>query len=320
MTTLQAEIEDVFNQFPTYILRDIIEDYEVGITSNKKEELVSGLLEQTWSDEEKEHIVQRLSAVKEEDRPLMRYILTIESESSLSILVESISANPVEFNEDNIPISDGFEIRSEGESILEATEWKVNETEEYIPEIEDVRKTTEYSRTDFVVDLSESRLFVESSNYGKATHVRSVLSENGFDFGDIGHRYLQSGQANDLVREFVRDLRNGETALRSVEVSSVKMWIPDISDVRDVEIGGTADIFSHNDVTYFTDDRDAKIVGLGGHVAYNNASFDFIVGYTLTSGIGRIKVKKNGQKTGNPEIREEVFGELRELYEEYFIA
>lgn len=320
MSTTQAEIVDIFNQFPTYILRDIIEEYELGTTSNKKEELVSGLSERSWSVDEEEQISQRLSAIKEEDRPLMRYILTIDSESDLGNLVDSMSANSVEFSEENIPVDDGFEIRSAGDSVLEATKWKVTEKEEYIPEINDIRKTTEYNRTDFVVNLSESRLFVESSNYGKATHVRSIVSENGFEFGDIGHRYLQSGQANDLVEEFVNSLRSSRTPLNRVEVSSVKVWIPDISDVRDVEIGGTSDIFTHNDVTHFTDGRGAKIVGLGGHVSYNGSSFDFTVGYTLTSGIGRIKVKKNGEKTGNPEVREEVFGELREIYEEYFVA
>ena len=104
----------------------------------------------------------------------------------------------------------------------------------------------------------------------------------------------------------------------------VKLKIKEVSlmlesgDIKKVDLDGRTDILNHEDVRHFIQKRDGRITGVGGEMIYRNTPFEFNVGYT-TDGFGKIRIRKKGERTGNPEITQEAFDFLYEIYKEFFL-
>lgn len=91
----------------------------------------------------------------------------------------------------------------------------------------------------------------------------------------------------------------------------------DEQKIKNVRIGGRTDIFDHDDVQMFIEDRDGRIRYIEGEMKYKDQDFYFKGGYD--SMFGRFSVEKKGQRNGNLAIRDEAYDFLNRLYREYFI-
>jgi|GEM_PF-2160419 len=101
-------------------------------------------------------------------------------------------------------------------------------------------------------------------------------------------------------------------------INSVGIFIEG-GDIKRVDIDGRTDILDHHDVKYFTEKKQGRIVEVSGKMTYKEIDFDFSVGYYIQEGMGKISVKKKGQKTGDLDIISEAYRFLYTLYKEFFI-
>ncbi|AHB67407.1 hypothetical protein HISP_00175 [Haloarcula hispanica N601] len=92
-------------------------------------------------------------------------------------------------------------------------------------------------------------------------------------------------------------------------------------DIEDLSVNGRTDIFNHEEVRRYTNEKDGKIIKIEGEFEYKSAKFDFSISYAKESAVdmGHISVRKKGQRTGDVGIREEAFEFLEELYNHHFI-
>lgn len=92
-------------------------------------------------------------------------------------------------------------------------------------------------------------------------------------------------------------------------------------EIEEINVNGRTDIFEHDEVERYTEDKDGKIIKIGGEFEYGNNRFNFTVGYSKESGVdlGRISVKKQGRRTGDLGAREEAFEFLENIYDDYFV-
>ncbi|RLI81550.1 hypothetical protein DRP04_05830 [Archaeoglobales archaeon] len=88
-------------------------------------------------------------------------------------------------------------------------------------------------------------------------------------------------------------------------------------DLKKVDIDGRTDILNHPDVQHFINNRNGRIIGVGGEMNYRGVSFEFSVGYTV-DGFGRMRIKKKGEKTGDVDINQEAFDFLYRVYKAFF--
>lgn len=104
-----------------------------------------------------------------------------------------------------------------------------------------------------------------------------------------------------------------------VQVDSVKVWIPD-REVQRVRLNGNTDILDNEEVQYFID-RGGKISSVEGNIDFRNIPFNFVVSYATESGVemGRVMVSKKGSTPIDPEVRDDAYTLLEELFEEYFV-
>lgn len=104
--------------------------------------------------------------------------------------------------------------------------------------------------------------------------------------------------------------------IEPIKIDTVKILV-DGAEIKDVRIGGRADIFNHDDVEHFIDDRDGRIVQIEGEFYYKKRFFDFQAGYN--ENLGRLKVRKKGEANGEIDLVYEAYDFLYDLYKEHFI-
>lgn len=101
-----------------------------------------------------------------------------------------------------------------------------------------------------------------------------------------------------------------------LKITTVKIEI-DEPELKDVEIDGRTDIFSHPEVQRFTENHDGRVVQIKGDMEYRGARFQFQAGYYPQ--MGRIKIEKKGRTTGDTQITREAYEFLYDIYREFFI-
>lgn len=168
MPVSQSRLELILSEFPTYILRQIIEEKEIGFKSNQKQDLVDKLAEQGWSDDDVEGLKQRLKRVKEEQAQMSFFVLAINQAPDLRAVEEFLNLNSIERDEEGDVFEGGWEVIEITDRSLVAQKWKVTKDEGYDPFTDS--RTIDETRESITVsiDLDEERVFIETTNYGKA--------------------------------------------------------------------------------------------------------------------------------------------------------
>ena len=203
MTIDRGNLREILRLFPIYQLRMIIKEREVGITSNDPEELIDGLLEDDWDENEFEKIVERLQTIQEEGRPIGYYVLTIDDAAPISVLEQNLLENEAEFDDDGHIEEDGYELHESNENTLQATRWRIDTDREFNFRTGEVETEEKVKPVEFRVDLDEMRIYIDTNQYGKARSVTKKLRSSGFEFGEIGHKNLSADEANNRVKQFV---------------------------------------------------------------------------------------------------------------------
>ena len=101
-----------------------------------------------------------------------------------------------------------------------------------------------------------------------------------------------------------------------LKIKTVKIEV-DEHQIKSVQIGGRTNIFDHEDVRMFTEDRDGRLVSIKGEMKYKGQDFYFQCGYD--DKFGRLTVEKKGKRNGNLAIVEEAYDFLDQIYREHFI-
>lgn len=203
MTVDKEDLREILRLFPIYQVRMIIQERGTGVKSRDQEELIGALVQEVWTHEEYQELIDRLQTIEEEGRPLGYYICTIQQAPKLEHLERELKANEASFNEDGYITEGGYEIHHVSDTELEATRWKIDIEREFNFRTGEVEVDERVKPVDFTVDLDEERVFIDTNQYGKALSVRSKLEKAGFEFGEIGHRNLESDDANQKVKGFV---------------------------------------------------------------------------------------------------------------------
>jgi len=104
-----------------------------------------------------------------------------------------------------------------------------------------------------------------------------------------------------------------------LRIDEVNIYIEGESDIETVDIGGREDIFEHDDVRYFVEEENGKITRLEGEFELGGHLFSFQVGYMTDTGLGRVKVFKQGRGIENEQVVKNAYELVYDLYEKYFV-
>ena len=206
MSVDKENLREILRLFPIYQIRMIIDERGTGVKSRDQEELIDALVEEEWTDEEYQELIDRLQTIQEEGRPLGYYLCQIGEAPEIEEVVQELRRNEAQFNDDGHLLEGGYQIHHTSERELEVTRWKIDIEREFNFRTGEVEKDENVKPVDFRVDLEEERVFIETSQYGKARSVSTKLEDIGFEFEDIGHRNLNHEEANQQVKEFVEAL------------------------------------------------------------------------------------------------------------------
>lgn len=103
---------------------------------------------------------------------------------------------------------------------------------------------------------------------------------------------------------------------RRLKIKKVKIEV-DGQNIKGVKIDGRSNIFDHEDVRMFIEDRDGRLVFLEGEMKYKGQDFYFQCGYDKK--FGRLSVEKKGKRSGNLAILNEAYEFLNDIYRDHFI-
>lgn len=203
MSADKEDLREILRLFPIYQIRMIIKERGIGVKSRDQEELIDALVEEEWTDDEFEELIDRLRTIKEEGRPLGYYICAIENAPEIESLELDLLQSEAQFDDEGHIEEDGYQIHHSSERELEATRWRIDIEREFDFRTGEVETSENVKPVDFTVDLEENRVFIDTNQYGKARSVRSKLEDSGFEFDEIGHRNLGADEANEKVQDFV---------------------------------------------------------------------------------------------------------------------
>lgn len=322
MSVQEGDLRTLLELFPIYELKRMAAQKGLEFKSRKSEDYINKLVEQDWPEKEIQDLRHRLSVLNKEAEPFNRYIFTIDSSLDLQKVRSELSTNAVEYNQNHVPVSGGYELDINGDR-LEGTRWRVSEDKEYNRYIDKIVVTPKISAVHFVLDRELDIMFAETKHYQRAVSVKNDIENLGIELGKIGHRHIPYNFANDLVREFVEDLKEklrerNDDDRSGLEIDEVDMLV-ERGIIDDLHIGGNDDIFSHDEVERFTSEKEGKILNIAGKYTLNEVDFEFEIGYGKSLDIGKIRVKKLGKKQGSMEPTHESYNILYEVYRDYYI-
>jgi len=328
------EVRTALEMIPINVLRTMIEERGLGVKSRSSDDLIDALIGDSWTDDDYEELKQRLGRIKREQEPYRRYIVELEAlnqgvdpdQPTQSRIKEILSTNLREVDETGL-VEPGFEVDEVNEDSVTGVHWtrSINYT---ISPLDEVKTQETVYATGFTFDLESNILLINSSLPSKAKNLTNVLQAHGIGTGDVGHDDLSNEQANREVQAFINDLldklrdRTDQSSLDPtdtpsvLEVDLVEMLV-DESELKDVRIGGRADIFDNPTVESFQEDHDARVVRLEGQFRLEGNYYNFTAGYT--DGMGQVSVEKQGRVEERPELVKEAFDFLYGPYDQHFV-
>jgi len=203
MSVDKEDLREILRLFPIYQIRMIIKERGTGVKSRDQEELIDALVEEEWTGQEFDELIDRLQTIQEEGRPLGYYICAVEEAPDIEVLKRELLQNEAKFDDEGHILEDGYQIHHTSETELEATRWKIDIEREFNFRTGEIETSENVKPVDFTVNLDEDRVFIDTNQYGKARSVRKKLGNSGFEFSDIGHRNLEPNDANERVKAFV---------------------------------------------------------------------------------------------------------------------
>lgn len=334
MPPREEDVRAALEMFPINIIRKIIDERELDITSRRSVELIDALVADDWSDEEFINLKSRLADVQKEQNPHSRYISDIEGISpGLEDLADPerveqvLELNQSNFDDDNNLIEEGFQVKSADSEEIEGIHWTESINYSLTP-MGDIKKEQTLYQTGFTFDFEDDVLFIDCNLPAKARSLRRQLDDFDITTVDVGHENFPNSRANELVQEFVNELNqqleeaspqerigDGESPL--LEVDLINMLL-DESELRDIKIGGRTDIMENEEVQRFRTEHDSRIVRLEGEFNLENNWFEFKAGYS--EGMGYTSVKKKGRVEERPDLVVQAFDFLYEIYDDYFVS
>lgn len=334
MAPSTEDVRTALEILPINIVRKIIDEEGIDFKSRKSDELTDKLIEEVeWTEDRFEELLDRVERVQREKQPYGRYVCSVEStspsldeeKSRSESVVETLKTERVQFNERAGLECPGFELLSASEPGIEGIYWTESESFELTPRRELKQQITEFD-TGFSFDFEDSLLFIDCSLPAKAKELRSKLDELDITTGGVSHEEMANTEANRKVQDFIDNLQGrleetnnqeslGEGMNQNINVDLVQLTL-DESDLQEVTIGGT-DIMENEEVQRFQDDHDSRIVMLDGQLRYSEHWFDFKVGYT--EGMGRIRLEKKGRAEERPELVEQAFEFVIDIYRDHFM-
>lgn len=208
MTVDQEDLREILRLFPLYQIRMIVDERGTDAKSRDPEELIDALVQEEWTDEEYESLVDRLQTIQEEGRPLGYYICKINDSLAIETLEQELLQNEAQFDDEGHIKKEGYQVHHSSETELEATRWRIDVERDFNFRTGEVETSENVKPVDFEVDLDDMRVFIDTNQYGKAKSIQSKLEKSGFDFEGVGHRNLNSEDANDQVESFVDALED----------------------------------------------------------------------------------------------------------------
>lgn len=321
-------------------LRDIIDDRDLNTTARRTDKLVSAILADKWDSNEFEELKEELAAKQEETGPKGYYIQSITSIDRLTDrplheeIQERLKRDEAVI-EGNTVVEDGFELTNVEEGLVEGVHWSQNTTYVLGP-FNQLRSRESLYDTEFQIDLENDLVFIGAERFGKARGFSSELREKSIELDPVGHHHLNSDDANDLVDDFVDDLKsslrsesdNEQSGMEEfsdsdtsdldspVKIDTVNVQI-ESGEIKEVRVGGRADIFGVETVENLRENRDGKISQIKGEILFDDEFFHFNVGYNQIT--GRVMVRKKGRARGRVSVVQDAYDLLYDLYSEYFI-
>lgn len=334
MAPSDKEVRTALEMIPITILRKIIEERELGVTSRSSDTLINHLVDDDWTDEEYEALKQRLVQIQRERQPYSRYVVdldsldqAVDSEEPDHERIESIlETNTAEFDETGLA-NPGFEIDEVNEDSVTGIHWTKSINYKITP-LNEVKTDETLYETGFRFDLEDNILLIDCSLPAKANNLTNALEQHGIITESVGHDDLASQNANQFVQNFVDDLKErlldvtdqtslGPTDTPSVlEVDLVEMLV-DEAELEDIRIGGRTDIIGNDTVEELRENHDARVVRLEGQFRLDGTYYNFITGYT--DDMGNVSVKKQGTIEERPELVEDAFDFVYQSYDPYFV-
>ena len=110
-----------------------------------------------------------------------------------------------------------------------------------------------------------------------------------------------------------------------ITISEVSI-LNDKGKIEKVDLSGTEDIdnlLDHDDAEHFKENRDGRIIEVGGEMKYKNDWYKINVGYTKggpTGSNGKIVIEKRGSGFDSVSEKDEVYEFVYDIYEDYFIT
>ena len=206
MTVDDERLREILRLFKLYQIRMIIEERGTDATSNDQEELIDALVDEEWTDEEFEGLIDLLQVFGQEGRSLGYYICVIEERPEIETLVEYLRQDEAEFDQEGGLVEGGYEINEITDTELEVTRWKVDIDKDFNFRTREIEVSEDIKPLSFKINTDEERVFIETNQYGKARNISTTLEKLDFEFSDIGHRNMSPENANDRVQAFVESL------------------------------------------------------------------------------------------------------------------
>ncbi|WP_323190437.1 hypothetical protein [Halostella sp. PRR32] len=334
MAPRDEQVRTALQMMPINILRKLIEERELGVTSRSSDTLIRHLVEDGWTDDEYEVLKRRLAKIQREKQPYSRYIVDIDSldqgvDQDLpdhERIADLLTTNTAEFDEMGLA-DPGFEVDEVKENSVTGIHWTKSINYKLTPLYEIKADETVYE-TGFNFDLDNNILLIDCSLPAKASNLTNVLRHQGIATDSVGHDDLATQTANQFVQDFVDEFkerlldRSNQLALdpsdtsAALEIDLVEMLV-DEAELEDIRIGGRTNIIGNPTVKELREDHDARVVRLEGQFRLDETYYNFITG--STDGMGQVSVKKQGRVEERPEIVEEAFDFIYDSYDQQFV-
>ncbi|WP_135304127.1 hypothetical protein [Haloarcula amylovorans] len=334
MSPSNEEIRTALQLMPINILRTLIEERDIGVTSRSSDTLISHLVEDGWTEDEYEALKQRLANIQRERQPYSRYVVAIDSidqsvdrdEPQHERIATILEANPAEFDETGLARA-GFELDEININTVTGIHWTKSINYKLTP-LNEIKADETVYETGFHFDLDENNLLIDCSLPAKASNLTNVLDNSGIITESVGHNDYATQRANQFVQDFVNDFKDqlveqsDQTSLdpnntaSALEIDLVEMLV-DEAELEDIRIGGRTDIIGNPTVEDLQEDHDARVVRLEGQFRLDRTYYNFIAGYT--DDMGQISVKKQGRVEERPELVKDAFDYIYDTYHGYFV-
>jgi len=334
MAPSEEEVRTALQMIPINILRNLIEERDIGVTSRSSDELIDHLVEDGWTDEQYEALKQRLVKIQREKQPYSRYVVDIDSLNhgvdqdvpKHERIATMLRTNTAEFDETGLA-EPGFEVDEADETSVTGIHWTKSINYKITP-LNEIKTDETVYETGFKFELDDNILLIDCSLPAKASNLTNVLQHQGIDTDSVGHDDLATRTANQFVQDFVDDFkerlldRSDQASLDPTDTSSVLEidlveMLVDEAELEDIRIGGRTDIIGNPTVQDLREDHDARVVRLEGQFRLDGTYYNFTTGYT--DGMGQVSATKQGRVEERPELVEEAFDFIYSSYDPYFV-